>query len=74
MARSHELLAELLEVVDFTVEDDCDGAILVADRLGAARDVLYAEAPCSEMYEWLDEMALAVRSAVREDVGHRVND
>ena len=39
VAAALELLAQILEVVDLTVEDDTDGFVLVVDGLVAADDV-----------------------------------
>ena len=60
--------AEFLEVVDFAVEGDPDGLVLVGHGLPAAVKVDDAQAPLAEPDLAVDVDALSVRSAVG-DVG-----
>ena len=69
-----EPLAQLAVVVDLAVVDDLDAAVLVADRLVAAREVDDRQAPRRKRDAALDERAGAVGAAVHERVVHRLDD
>jgi hypothetical protein len=65
-----ELHAQRLEVVDLAVEGDGHRAILVVDRLVAALEIDDAQPPEPERRMLIDAVALAVRPAMGDDVGH----
>src|SRR5258707_4526 len=67
-----ELLAEILEVVDLTVEDDADGAVFVVDRLIAAGDVDDGQAAHAQADIVRPEETFAVGTAVQQPVVHRL--
>src|SRR3546814_18660851 len=63
---------QFLEVVDLAVVDDRDAAILVVHRLLAAGEVDDRKAAVTQPDAAVDEKAATVRPAVREAVGHRL--
>src|SRR3546814_9630835 len=63
---------QFLEVVDLAVVDDRDSAILVVHRLLAAGEVDDRKAAVTQPDAAVDEKAATVRPAVREAVGHRL--
>ena len=66
-----QLLAQRQVVVDLAVEGDGDGAVLVVHRLRAVlREIDDREAAVSEGHRPGAEVAAAVGTAVRDDVGH----
>ncbi len=69
-----QILPQLQIVVDFAVEHDLHGAVLVGDRLPAAGDIDDAQAPHAEADRIGHEKALIVGSAVEQRVGHPMHD
>ncbi len=70
----HEVAAQLDVVEDLAVEDDLDGAVLVADGLLAAFEVDDAEAPVDQAHLVplaVDVEALAVGPAMHQRGAHR---
>src|SRR5204862_7242777 len=71
VAGSLEVAPELAIVVDLTVLDDLDGAVLVADRLVAGREVDDRKPPGRERHRAVRVLAEAVGAAVGERRAHR---
>ena len=65
-----QFLAELDVVEDLAVERDPDGAVLVAERLGAARGVDDGQPGVPERGALVAVPAVAVRPAVPEPAHH----
>src|SRR5262249_14249776 len=65
-----EIGTERLEVVDLAVEDDLDGAVLVADRLIASGQVDDRQATVDETDSRLGKEALRVGPAMRDALAH----
>src|SRR5438445_13878772 len=59
-------LPEIVVVVDLAVEDDCDGFVLVEDRLVAACDVDDAGPPKREAGLAIDQEAVRVRPSMSD--------
>src|SRR6516162_500677 len=59
-------------IVDFAVEDDGDGSVLVTDRLVAACDVDDAQAPHAHCHVFAKEITVGVRAPVLYGIAHRV--
>ena len=74
MTSRHEILPKRLVVVDLAVENDPDGAVLIRDRLVAARKVDDAEAPHAETHGAFGVEALIVGPAMPDLVAHRLDD
>src|SRR5450631_2979697 len=70
MASRDELFAQGGVVVDFSVEDDPEGAIFVADGLVAGRQIDDAEAPHAQAHGTVRVHALIVGSAVHHRLAH----
>ena len=70
MACGEEVAAEFEVVVDFAVEDDADGFVLVPDGLPAAFEINDAEPPHAEREAGHGVQARAVRPAVGDEVEH----
>ena len=69
-----QFLTQRLIVVDLAVEGDDLRAILVVDGLLAAAEVDDAEPSMAERRVLVDVMAFAVRPAMRDHVGHTLED
>ena len=67
-------LSEVVVVVDLAVEDDCDGFVLVEDRLVAACDVDDAEPPKREAGLVIDQEAVRVRPPMSDRDSHLLQD
>ena len=65
-----QLLAQRLEVVDLAVEHNGQAVVLVEHRLPAALQVDDGQPPVAQCHRAVDVMALAVRAAVGDAVGH----
>ena len=75
MAARLEVGAQLAIVVDLAVEDDPDGAVLVADRLVAAGEVDdAAAAACPRPTRAVDVDAFVVGAPVNDGLTHRPDD
>ena len=74
MAARQQLPAQLGVIIDFAVEDDADGLVLVPHRLVTARRIQYGEAAMAKMHRMrrIDMEALAVRPAMGKRGGHGV--
>jgi len=70
MAERFELLAQVGVVVDLTVEDHPDGAVLVRERLLPRAQIDDAEATVGERGVRIAVQSGFVRPAVRDDVAH----
>src|SRR6476661_1952294 len=68
-----ELVPELPVVVDFAVEHDPDGAILVMNRLMSGREVNDTQPPHAEPDALLDMHAFVVRSAMPNHLAHAMH-
>src|SRR5208282_1713026 len=66
VAARAQLAAERLEIVDLAVEHDGDAAVLVVERLRAARDIDDGEPAMAEAQARLEVIAGAVGTAVAE--------
>jgi hypothetical protein len=73
MASVLELGSELLEVVNFSVENDPDGSVLVKHRLVASSQIDDAKAAHTEARSVFDEDAFVIRTAVHNSLAHAVN-
>ena len=73
VAGAHELLVQLLVVVNLAVEHDADRAVLVEDRLLAAFEVDDAEPAHAERDAVVDVDALFVGTAVHHHAAHRAD-
>ena len=71
MTRAHELVRELLVVVDLAVLHDDDAPVLVRDRLVAGVEVDDREPPRRQPDGAVDERAVGVRAAMHERLAHR---
>ena len=60
-----------LVVVNFAVEDDGEGSVLVEHRLCAAVGVYDGEPPMPQRGAGIGEVALAIGAAVADQIGHR---
>lgn len=65
---------EVKEVVDLAVEDDLDGAVLVADGLPASKEVYDAQAAVAKTDTLSKKQSFFIRAAVREASYHFVQD
>src|SRR5215467_1971667 len=70
MSPTFELLAQLLEIVDFSVENHRDAAVLIKDGLMAACHINDAEPAHSQPNTVLDKDALVVGSTVHHGLAH----
>jgi hypothetical protein len=70
MTRRFQLGPELDEIVDFSVEDDLEPSILVADRLRASLDVDNREADVAQTHFPIYEFPVSVRTTVAHDRAH----
>ena len=68
MAPRQEVRAQIAIVIDFTVEGNPDGLVLVGDGLVAARQINDAQAPVPQAQRAVQVKALVVRPTMR----HRV--
>ncbi len=68
--RAFEPGPQLAEVVDLAVENDRDAAVLVEDRLVAARQVDDRQPPHPERDRSVDEIACIVGAAMRHRIAH----
>src|ERR1039458_7175951 len=66
-----KILSQILVVVDFTIEDDPNALIFIADRLVTGLDVDDAEATHSQSDVLLDKKAVIVGPAVDDLLVHR---
>src|SRR5450631_939834 len=71
MAARLELPAQFNVVIDFTIADQPDGAFHVTQRLLPAFQIDDGQAAVAERGATVAELALAVRSTVRESAQHR---
>src|SRR4051794_25127722 len=73
MTKPLELFAQLPVIVDFTVEDDAHGGILVPHRLRATGEVEDGQPAMPEKDAFVGVLVipLAVRPTVCESAGHR---
>ena len=71
MAARRQVRPHVGEVVDLAVEDGPDGAVFVAERLIAGREIDDAEPPVSEPDAGRDVIPGGVGSTMRDRVGHR---
>ena len=71
VAARQQLCLELGILEDLAVLGDPDRAVLVAERLTAAREVDDRQPPCAQGHARLDVDLLVVRPAVRDRAGHR---
>ena len=74
MPGGFQLFAQGLEVVNFAVEHDDEAAVLVEHRLAAALQVDDGQAAVAERDAVVDKIALAVRAAVGDEVGHLLHN
>src|SRR5262245_38893745 len=74
MPASLEIGAQLLEVVDLTVEDDLDRAVLVADRLVAALQVDDRQPSMHQSQARFHPEAFGVRPAMGNTLSHHLED
>ena len=65
-----KLFAKRLIVVDLTVEGDDQRTVLVINRLLAATQIDDAQSAVPQRRMLVDVMPLAVRSTMRDDIGH----
>jgi len=65
-----QLDAQRREVVDFPVEADPHGAVLIRQRLRPGRQIDDAQAPVPESDAGADKEALTIRAAVRDRASH----
>lgn len=70
MAFGQEFLAQFLEIVDLSVEDYPERAVLVGDGLVAGGEVYDGEPAHGEAHVLALVVALVVRAAVDEQVVH----
>jgi hypothetical protein len=70
VAAPFEVPAQVEVVVDLAVEDHLKPAVLIAERLVAARNIDDAEAAVAEPERTIHEVAGAVGAAVRETFSH----
>src|SRR5208337_367094 len=68
MAPGEEIRAQIAVVIDFTVESNPDGLVLVGDGLVAARQINNAQAPVPQSQHAVQVKALVIRPTMR----HRV--
>src|ERR1700691_6778442 len=73
MAAAQKLSAEFGEVINLSVENYPDGAILVKDRLMAARQIDDTEAAHSEAGSIFDKDSFVIRAAMHDGLAHAVN-
>src|ERR1022692_4646562 len=73
MASVLELGSELLEVVNFSVENDPDGSVLVKHRLVASSQIDDAKAAHTEARAVFDENAFVIWTAMHYSLAHAVN-
>ena len=66
-----ELGAQLLEVVDFAVEDDPDRLVGIGHRLMAAGEIDDRQPPEAEADRTLHEVALVIRAAMGDRISHQ---
>jgi hypothetical protein len=71
-----ELAPQLRVVVDLAIEDEDTAPLGIPHRLRAARDVEDGEPPLAEVQPdaFVDESALAIRTAMDEGIGHLGQD
>jgi hypothetical protein len=74
MTERFELGAQLAVVVDFSVEDDPDGAALVVDWLASAGEVDDAQTPHAEADARLHVDPFIVWTAVPDHLAHPVHE
>src|SRR5215216_369148 len=65
-----EIGSQLLEVIDFAVEDDRDCAVFAGDRLSATREINDGEASHSERNAVFYEKTVIVRTAMPYTIAH----
>ncbi len=70
VARRDQFLTQRLVIVDLAVEGDDQRAVFVVDGLLAAAEVDDAQPPVPQRGVLVDVMALVIRPAMRDDVGH----
>src|SRR5262249_8490077 len=70
MSARLEFARELGVVVDLAVEDDCDGASLVVDRLVAGHEIDDAQPAVSQRHAFPEVGAVGIRPSVTQNVRH----
>jgi hypothetical protein len=71
MATRLEIFAQILVIIDFTIEDDPNVSLFVAERLVTALDIDDAEASHRQSDVFLDKEPVVVRTAVYNLPVHR---
>src|SRR5258708_1261571 len=66
--------AHAFEVVDFAIEDDADRSVCAEHRLIAGHQIDDRQAPVTKSYAGRKEESFPVRSAMRDRVGHCLNE
>jgi len=74
MVARFQLFSELPEVIDFTVEDDCDCSGFVPDRLAAAGQVDDAKATHTGGHTRFQQDSFFVGSAVNDSGEHAADN
>ena len=75
MAGAEQLAAQVLVVINFPVKRDDESAVLVLDRLVARRGNIDDRKAAETHRDAVAEIfAVRIRAAVRDDVGHVLND
>src|SRR3954447_2581836 len=73
MPLADQLASKLLEIVDFPVEDDPDGAVLIRHWLVSGAEVDDAQPPHPDAAAAFDADAFIVRTAVADLGAHRAH-
>src|SRR5215831_8550012 len=74
MAERRELVPQSAVVVDLSVEDDVDAAVLVGDRLITGLEIDHAQPGDAERNPPLDVIAEGVGTAVPQRADHALDD
>jgi hypothetical protein len=70
VAERRKLCHQWLKIIDFTVVDDANRPVFIVERLITRREVDDRESAVSEPNPWRKMKAVAVRSAMVENIGH----
>ncbi len=70
MAAVHQIRAKFTIVVDFSVENDPDGVVFIAERLMTTREIDDGKPAKAQAYVSGNVVAGVVRAAVDDGIGH----